>query len=170
MSHAPTASTPAADPPEFPSDHSFDLYLRRLRWALSDLPESDRDEIVAETLSLLLDSVGGNATYEEAAARLGEPETYARGFLESYEISATLGSGSPWRMLLLTLRFAGRSVYAFFAALGLFVLYVMALSFTAIAFLKPIFPEEIGLWSHPESFHFALGHIAGAPEGARELL
>lgn len=155
-------------------DPRIDDYLRRLRWALSPLPAEDREEIVREIHSHLLDRSGPGATapvpFESVERELGPPEGLARRYLEGYEISLALGSGSAWGMLRTALRLLGRGA----AAVGLFfivLLYITALSFLVTALMKPLFPENVGLWigGQPPVFLFGFFDDTTRP-GVREVL
>jgi len=125
------------------------VYLKRLRWALSHLPAEDREEIVTETRAHFSERVAQGATVEEVAASFGEPEAYARRFLENYEISVALSSGSPLRMMGTALKAIGSGVGSFLAVTGLIVLYLTALNLVVMAVLKPIMPEIIASIEKP---------------------
>lgn len=129
--------------PEAYRDH----YLRRLRWALQPLPEEDRGEIVAETRSHFLDREAQGVAVEAIAAELGEPEVYARGFLENYEISTALAGGSVPRMLATASRWLGRGVVASLGFFLVLLLYLLAGSWGLVALLKPVFPDRVGFWT-----------------------
>jgi len=122
-------------------------YLKRLRWALSHLPAEDREEIVTETRAHFAERIAQGATVDEVAASFGEPEAYARRFLENYEISVALSSGSTTRMMATALKAIGSGVGSFFAVLGLVLLYLTALTCLVVAVLKPIMPENVGFWT-----------------------
>lgn len=129
------------------TDHNgVQSYLKRLRWALSHLPAEDREEIVTETRAHFSERMAQGTGFETVAASFGDPEAYARRFLENYEISVALSSGSTPRMMGAALKAIGRGVGSFFAVLGLVTLYLTALVFVVIAVLKPLMPEHTGLW------------------------
>lgn len=155
-------------------DPRIGAYLRRLRWALAPLPAEDREEIVREIHSHLLDRSGPGAAapvpFETVERELGPPEGLARRYLEGYEISVALGSGSAWRMLHTALRLLGRGG----SALGVFfigLLYLAALAFLGTALLKPVFPENVGLWTGGQPPVFFLGFVdLPVRPGVREVL
>src|SRR3569833_1391232 len=68
-------------------------YLRRLGWALSSLPERDRDDIVEETRTHVLARVEQGQDLSEALAAFGPAETYAARFVDEMEVTRALGSG-----------------------------------------------------------------------------
>lgn len=139
----------------------LETYLKRLRWGLSGLPEEDRNEIVLETRSHFLDRLEGPnaASFAAVAQELGPPEEYARRFRENYEISAALGSGSAFHMLHAVARLLGRSLQAFVGFFFFLFLYLSSLAFLLVAVLKPIFPENTGLWTSSREPLLLLGFI-----------
>lgn len=154
-------------------------YLRRLRAGLAPLPETEREEIVRETASHLLDRVGGGPesagetvgpALAAALAELGEPEAYAARFVANYRISAALASGSPLAPVGEALRLIGSGFRAFAVGFVLLLLGSLAAGFALVAVLKPILPEQTGLFVK-EGGPYALGIFdAGSRAGARELL
>jgi len=152
-------------------------YLRRLRAGLAPLPESEREEIVRETASHLLDRLeaapveSAGRALSEAFAALGEPEEYASRFVTNYRISAALASGSPVAPVAQVLRMLGTGLRAFAVGFVLLVLWSVSLGFLATAVLKPILPRQTGLFVDAQGRPFALGILD--PEslgGTRELL
>lgn len=152
-------------------------YLRRLRAGLAPLPESEREEIVRETASHLLDRLeaappaAAGMALAEALARLGEPEGYARCFVTNYRISAALASGSPLAPVVQVLRMIGDGLRGFAVAFLLLVLWCFAFGFLATAVMKPILPGQTGLFVGGAAGGMSLGILG--PEsraGARELL
>ena len=160
-------------------DHNgADVYLKRLRWALTRLPAEDREEIVTESRAHFAERMAQGATVEEVAASFGEPEAYARRFLENYEISLALSSGSPLRMMGTALKAIGRGAGSFFAVTGLIVFYLTALTFVLMAILKPLMPGQVGFWTGEDLFLLGIVSdsvvggmgLVGDPTGAEERL
>ena len=139
----------------------METYLKRLRWALAGLPEEDRNEIVLETRSHFLDRLEGPRAipFETVARELGPPEEYARRFRENYEISAALGSGSAVRMLQAVAKLLGRSLQVFLGFFFFLFLYLNTVAFALVAVLKPVFPENMGLWTSSREPLFLFGFI-----------
>ncbi|HEY5107427.1 MAG TPA: DUF1700 domain-containing protein [Caulobacteraceae bacterium] len=144
-------------------------YLRRLEWALRPLPGPDRGAIVAEISSHLAERFAGpGATTAAIVATLGEPDDLARAYVEDSELSGALHRAAPGHLLATILSRATRSITAFVVGLGAVILYVLGLSFVAVAVLKPIAPRNVGLWLGPHTFDFG---ILGSPPGVtREAL
>ena len=86
------------------------------------------------------------AALERLLEELGAPLTVARAY--SLEVSAeeAVVTGRILAVVKSLLRIAAMSVGGFFAALGALIGYVLGLSFLAIAALKPLFPENVGVW------------------------
>ena len=137
------------------SRDELDRFLRELRRALSSIPNEDRDEIVRETESHLLDRVAGGSSAAAATGELGDPATYGRRFVENYRIDSALESGSAWRMLRTAGSLLGRGVSAFLGFPLFLSLYITAFAFIVIAVAKPFAPEAIGFWTAPGVFHFS---------------
>src|SRR5258706_1905434 len=94
------------------TDGALKTYLRRLRWALAKLPESERDDIVQETDAHVCDRVAQGEQQAQVLAELGAPETYARGFLDELQLSQALASHGFSVMAAALLRRAPRNITA----------------------------------------------------------
>ena len=78
--------------------------------------------------------------------RLGSPGTVARAYsLEMIMEEAAVG-GRVTAVLRSLFHLAATGVTAFFTALLLFVGYSLGVGFLAVGILKPIFPNNVGLW------------------------
>lgn len=144
------------------------LYLKRLRRALGPLPENDRTEIVAEIESHIADrSRGTGASVADILAGLGEPDTLARAYLDSRELSGALSRSAPGPLLAAILARATRSGAAFAVGLAGVILYAFAFSLALTAVLKPVMPRNVGLWTGPDGVQF--GFLSSPPAGAETL-
>ena len=138
------------------------VYLKRLRRALGPLPESDRTEIVAEIESHIAErSRGTGASVADILAGLGEPDTLARAYLDSHDLSGALSRSAPGPLLAAVLARATRNGAAFAVGLAGVILYAFALSFALTAVLKPIAPRNVGLWTGPDGLQF--GFLSSPP-------
>jgi uncharacterized membrane protein len=85
------------------------------------------------------------AAVERILSELGPPLRVA----QAYSVERTIDEAVATRRFVPTVRavtqLAGTTTGWFFAALGLFVGYVTALAFFAVAILKPIFPNNVGV-------------------------
>jgi uncharacterized membrane protein len=85
---------------------------------------------------------------ERILTRLGPPMKVAQAYsleLVMDEAETTGRIGPVFRSLFQT---AATGVSAFFGAFGLFAGYALGLACIAIAILKPVFPENVGVWMH----------------------
>jgi uncharacterized membrane protein len=83
---------------------------------------------------------------ERILVQLGSPATVARAYsLELMMDEAALG-GRFIAVLRTLFHVATTGMVGFTGAFGLFVGYLVAIGFIAIAVLKPIFPANVGLW------------------------
>lgn len=142
-------------------------YCRKLRWALSTLPDVDRDGIVAETQSHVLDRVDAGASLDEVLGALGDPDEYAHAFREAHSIATALSSRRTPHMLRALLDGAARSLAAAGAGLAILVIWVLAALVAYVAVLKVSDPAHVGLWSGQ---HFFFLGIIDDPSTGRELL
>ena len=134
-------------------------YARKLRWALSALPEADRDGIVAEMRSHVLDRVDAGATVDEALAALGTPDEYAREFRESYTVASALSSRRTPQLLSALLHNVLRSAAVAVSAFVIFIAWAVAAMAVYLAALKITDPAHVGLWPATASSSSALSTI-----------
>jgi uncharacterized membrane protein len=142
-------------------------YARRLRWALGALPEADRDDIVAEMRSHVLDRVDAGTTLDEALAALGPQDEYARAFLENYEVASALSSRRTPDLLHALVRGATRSSRAIVASVAIVTVWVLPLVLAYTAVLKVGDPSRVGLWSGDNFFFIG---VTNDPSNGSELL
>lgn len=136
------------------ADHpKLNEYARKLRWALATLPEADRDSIVAEMRSHVLDRVEAGANLDEALAALGDPEDYARAFRDSYAVSTAVSSRRLPQLLSAMLHNAVRSVAVAASAIVIFCAWAVAAAAIYAVALKISDPVHVGLW-RGERFFF----------------
>jgi uncharacterized membrane protein len=103
---------------------------------------------------------------EVILTRLGSPSTVARAYsLELIMEEAAIG-GRVTAVFRSLFHGAGTGVVEFLTALLLFTGYASGWAFISIAILKPIFPNNVGLWVHEG---FSLGGQFPAPEGVTPL-
>ena len=85
-------------------------YLQTLKRALGPLAQSDRTEIVAEIESHITERLSGTgASVTDILAGLGEPDTLARAYLDSRDLSGALSRSAPGPLLAAILARATRS-------------------------------------------------------------
>ena len=103
---------------------------------------------------------------EAILVRLGSPGTVARAYsLELIMEEAVIG-GRFVAVLRSLFHAATTGVAGFFIAMLLFLGYFSGAGFISVALLKPIFPNNVGLWLHKG---VSLGAQFPAPEGVTPL-
>jgi hypothetical protein len=142
-------------------------YARKLRWALAALPEADRDGIVAEMRSHVLDRVDAGASLDEALAALGAPEDYARGFLDSYAVATALSSRRLPQLLAVMLQNVARSAAVAVSGVIIFVAWAAAAVAVYLTLQKIADPAHVGLWRGEDFFFIG---IIDDPSTGQELL
>lgn len=148
-------------------DPKLTAYARRLSWALSALPAADRDSIVAEVRSHVLDRVEAGASVEDALAALGPPETYAREFHDAYTVARAIATRRTPFLFSALLHGAARSVVTAGVGLVLILLWLFTALIAYTAVLKISDPAHVGLW---RGQHFFFIGIIDDPSTGRELL
>lgn len=155
----------------------LDMYLGELRGALRALPEAERDEILAELRSHVLDRASGEAGLTDEAVRkaldgLGAPRVLAAGYVGRAVAERVEVSRSPWRILMGAWRLTSLSVSAF----GLFIVsltgYGVGASFVLVALAKPFFPDKVGMWvrGHGQDFTVNIGANDAPHLATQEML
>jgi uncharacterized membrane protein len=157
------------------STQLMEYYLGRLRRAAAKFPPSEREEIVAEIQSHILersqiDGVVEAGRVRETLEALGTPEEIASQYVTNALLERAAGSRSPWVLFHATLHWAMLGARGF----GIFMIaitgYVAAGAFFVCAILKPFFPENIGLWMLPSAGVFAMGYRGAQEPPAQDLL
>lgn len=144
-------------------------YLRRLERGLRPLPHDDRLSIISEIKSHIADRLAEpNAMTAEILESLGDPDELARSYVEQYRLEDALARSANGTLLLAILDRATRNLLALATGLGAVMIYLFALSFAAVAVLKPVLPEHVGFWFGPSAFDF--GILDKAPADTPELL
>jgi len=156
------------------STQLMEYYLGRLGRAAAKFPPAEREEIVAEIRSHILErsQVGGVAEpgrVRETLEALGTPEEIASQYVTNALFERAAGSRSPWVLIRATLHWAMLGARGF----GIFMIaiagYVAAGAFFVCAVLKPFFPENIGLWVGPAT-GLVMGYRGAQEPPTQELL
>jgi uncharacterized membrane protein len=124
-------------------------YLAELRSALGRLPDAERDDVVAEIRSHVLERIGPEAnaaSVREVLQAVGEPRELAAQYATQALLRRAVRSRSPWLLLRTTFRWATTGIAGVIAFLLTVTGYGAALVFLLCAFLKPFLPAQIGLW------------------------
>ena len=84
---------------------------------------------------------------ERILERLGPPMKVAQAYSLELVMGEAETTGRVGPVLRSLFQTAATGVTAFFGALGLFIGYALGFAFVAIAVLKPIFPQNVGVWT-----------------------
>lgn len=133
-------------------------YLRRLGWALSSLPERDRDDIVEETRAHILARVEQGQPLGETLSAFGSAEAYAGRFVEEMDVTRALGSGRAMQGLSVVLRRAHKSLTAAAAFFAVLIVGGWGVGGLVGAAWKPFDPQRVGLWASPHG-NFFIGSV-----------
>jgi uncharacterized membrane protein len=82
---------------------------------------------------------------ERILGELGPPLRVAQGYSAERTLDEAVATGRFVSMLRAVTHLAASTVWGFFVAFWLFIGYVIAFAFLAIAILKPIFPDNVGV-------------------------
>lgn len=142
-------------------------WLRRLKWALTAIPEPERDDILEETRAHLNEAIGSGKAPAEALAGFGLAEDYAHGFVQEMELAGALGSRRTGEMLSVVGRRVSHNGIAAVAGFLLLMLGAGAFVAALMLVLKLSDPAHTGLWRGPHAFF--IGRIDD-PSTANDLL
>jgi hypothetical protein len=154
---------------------SIDEYCKRLSTALHRLPTPEREDLIREVRSHILERVeAGPEVTMEALTRIlrevGEPKELAAEYRTQAALREATRSEAtwvlrPWMLLRATLSWGLTSVTGLVAFLVTVAGYGCALVFYLCALLKPFYPLRIGLWLAAQRT-LSLGYWNGRLTGA----
>lgn len=140
-------------------------FLKRVRQGLSTIDDKEREEIVNELRSHLLDrQAQGKADLLEG---FEAPEILASAFVSEYALRGALAQGTSWAMARALLIAARDSALVLLIVFPLILLQICGAGLIVLGLLKPLLPEKIGIWIGGGSF--SLGFTDPAP-GVHEVL
>lgn len=125
-------------------------YLARLKKALAGIHSEEREEILTDIRSLIQEKLeaakASGEPIEGILARLGPPEALADAYRLEGLLSEAANSSAPVVILKAALRWALVGVGGMGASIVLLTGYAMAIGFIIVAILKPLYPNQAGLW------------------------
>jgi hypothetical protein len=122
---------------------------------------------IRERIAMVDGGTDERAMLERILAELGPPLRVAQAYSAERTIEEAVVTGRVVAILRAMWLVAVTSVGGFFAAMALLCSYAIAASFLIVAVMKPIFPDNTGLWmvgGYPVAFGMkfpAEGHPAG---------
>jgi uncharacterized membrane protein len=147
------------------------LYVLERSLKASPVSREIAADAVKEVESHIRDQVGEmDSSVDERNAletilrRLGSPAAVAQGYSLELVIDEAVTTGGAVAVGRALFRLATTGMVGFFAVLGLFVGYVLGVSFLIVAVLKPIFPANVGIWVR-DGIPRSLGAQFPAPTG-----
>jgi uncharacterized membrane protein len=153
----------------------IDLYLKRVRSGLRNLPESHVVDILQELRSHILERAesGGrlsDAATDAALQSLGSPQEVAALYVAENFMARAESSRTPWTILRGVFHWATLSVKGFLVFMLCITGYMFGAAFFIAALAKPFNPRAVGLWMiGPDSFSLRLGMTDSVANG-HELL
>ena len=151
------------------TDNVVSVYLAEFRSALTGMTLAEREEIVEEIRAHIRDRAAGSGLgTAEVLDRLGPPRELARGYNSGALLQRASRSFSPWLILRAAFRWSLAGVQGFGVFFAAVVGYSLGAGFMLCAALKPLFPEETGMWIGGGDLNFGF-HPGNVPYG-REVL
>jgi hypothetical protein len=149
---------------------------RSLATSLTGLPKDVARDAVREIDSHLRDRIAAasampdeRTSLEKILSDLGSPQRVAQAYSLERSVDEAVITGRIVAILRAVGHIAMSGLSGFFAGFGLFVGYLMGGSFIVLAALKPLFPDNIGVWVSDTSVASGLdiGARLGGGPGAR---
>ena len=167
------------------------LPAESVRDAVREIESHVRDRVAAVEAS-----PNEREALERILAELGPPLRVAQAYSAERTIEEAVTTGRFVAILRAMLHLAASTMMGFMAAVGLSFGYIVAFAFVAIAILKPIFPDNVGIqfvngvpvglgahfplkpgldlrggyWVIPIALASGLGILVGTHRGARKFL
>jgi hypothetical protein len=139
------------------------------------LPHDVRRDAVREIESHLRERIASataapdeRAALEKILAELGPPLRVAQAYSAERTIDEAITTGHVVPMMRAIWHLAISTVIGFFAGLGLLAGYLSGLAFLIVAMLKPIFPDNVGIWVRDGGLEIPLRIGANFPKPLHE--
>jgi hypothetical protein len=107
---------------------------------------------------------------EKILSELGPPLRVAQAYSVERTVDEAVVSGQIVAIIRAVWHVALSTASGFFGGLGLFTGYLLGLSFVILAVIKPLFPDNIGIWVNNESLSNGLDigwRMGGGPSAFR---
>jgi len=155
----------------------IDSYLRRVRSGLRGLPDGEVTDILNELRAHIVERLElANGPPDVAIGSVlesfGRAEQIAALYVAESLVSQAESSRTPWTILRSLFYWSTLSVIGFFVFMICVVGYGFGVCFFLAALMKPIHPQEVGLWyrDDPGNFSLHVGGFSGPAGQERELL
>jgi hypothetical protein len=141
------------------------------------MPRDSLRDVVREIDSHLRDRISTaepvpdeRAMLEKILGELGPPLRVAQAYSVERTVDEAVVTGKIVAIIRAVWHVAMSTVTGFFGGFGLFTGYVLGLSFVILAAMKPLFPDNIGIWVNNESLSNGLDvgwRMGGGPSALR---
>jgi len=133
-------------------------FLRRLRLALSDLSREERDDVLAEIRSHFEERA--RAGQAPALEQFGAPDEYAAQFITESTLQSALAKGTPFALGHALLVAARGSLFTLLVLVPLAALQLFAGCLVVLAAIKPLWPDNVGMFFEPGGRFRAVGFVS----------
>jgi HAAS len=133
-----------------------------VRDAVREIESHLRDRIAAAD-----GAPGERVALETILAELGPPLRVAQAYSSERTVDEAVVTGKILPVLSALWRVSARTMIGFWVALGISVGYTLGASFLFLAIMKPIFPDNVGIWM-PNDSGFSLNFAMKFPTPTRE--
>jgi uncharacterized membrane protein len=132
-------------------------YLQRLERVLRSLPSEDRTAIITEIKSHIEDRTAATGLpISDALDSLGDPIELGKAYVDQYRLEDAVIHSAHGTLLVTILERARRSLLAGLFGLFAVISYLFAAIFAAMAILKPILPQFVGVWRTGNAYSFGI--------------
>ncbi|NUP10665.1 MAG: DUF1700 domain-containing protein [Polyangiaceae bacterium] len=145
-----------------------ETFLRHLRLGLDSLPREERDDIVAEVRSHLLERRANGKT--PLLEGFEDPQTYASRFVSETALRDALARGTSVHLGKALLTGAATGIAMLLTVVPLLVLQLLGGALVLVGALKPFMPAHVGVFVDQQGRLVAIGAYGGDVEPLRELL
>lgn len=150
-------------------DSDVAVYLAEFRSALTGMTLAEREDIVGEIRAHIRDRAAESGlSTAEVLERLGSATALASDYSSGNLLQRASVSFSPVLILRAAFRWSLAGVQGFSIFIAARVGYTLGVGFMLCAALKPLFPDETGMWIGPGVFNAGF-HPGSVPVG-REVL
>lgn len=134
---------------------AIERYLLRLNAALLNEPAAEREEFLREIRAHIFERLEDSPDVPAILAAVGDPEELARQFRTETMLARSSRSWSAWVLMRTAARWALSGVQGFSIFLVAVIGYSVGASLYISAMLKPIFPDNVGIFVG--GGHFSIG-------------
>jgi len=157
------------------ADKILALYYKRVHQIIKPLAEADRQEITMELTSHIYESMARNPQGDEvttllhALEKLGDPDTFLYDVVAERKLHQARKTFNPIQLASAVALNIGRGFAKSILFFVVGIVYLISFACGAMALLKLIFPNKIGLYTNDNNL-FAAGWITDIAPGTTEWL